>query len=229
MAEFDYEYKDILEEIGKPDIQVPFGAEYLRTLEGRFPRNYLKFLEVVGGGTFKKGYFQICSPEQFHSVIKMIFQGDPYIEINNLHVVGITSFGDILLWEQFRSTVTVRQWQHWVTQFPIRADPASDAEGNRGSRAIAGGIYGLATNSDQYDENGDELFERCLAAYGPVKPGQIYAPRLAPAFGGTTNLEDFRIVSALEAMAINVQMAPFRLMDFSEWDKPRVIRQIGSA
>jgi hypothetical protein len=229
MAEFDYEYQDILEEIGAANVAIKFDQNYLQSLKKVFPINYLKFLEVIGAGTFKNGYFQICRPDEYKPVVKMIFDNDPLIDSNTLHLIGITAFGDMLLWEEFKNEVRVRQWQHWVTQFPVRTDSIADAEGNRGSRQIAGGIYGLATNSEQYDENGDELFERCLAAYGPVKPGQIYAPRLAPAFGGTTNLEDFRIVSALEAMAINVQMAPFQLMDFSEFDKPRVIRQIGSA
>lgn len=229
MADFDHEYKDILEVIGKPNESIRFDHTFLSTLEGKFPRNYLKFLDVVGAGTFKDGYFQICRPDQYQLVVKMIFEHDPLIDFKIMHLIGITAFGDMLLWEEDKSEITVDQWQHWITQHLVRTDPVADAEGNRGSRQIAGGIYGLATNSDQYDENGDELFERCLAAYGPVKPGQIYAPRLAPAFGGTTNLEDFRIVSALEAMAINVQMAPFQLMDFSEFDRPKVIRQIGAA
>ncbi len=229
MAEFDYEYKDVFEAIGKPAVSVPLTLNELRSLETKFPINYVKFLSVVGTGTFKDGYFQICRPNEYNSVIKLIFDQDPLIDHRIMHVIGISAFGDMLLWEENKSEVSVEQWRHWVTQFPLRDDPSADAEGNRGSRQIASAIYGLATNSEQYDENGDELFERCLAAYGPVKPGQIYAPRLAPAFGGTTNLEDFRIVSALEAMAINAQMAPFQLMDFSEFDKPKVMRQIGSA
>jgi hypothetical protein len=229
MADFDLEYKDVLEVIGKPNVSIRFEQSYLRSLEGRFPKNYLTFLDVIGAGTFKDGYFQICKPDQYRSIVKMIFEHDPVIDFKITHVIGISAFGDMLLWEENRSEITVEQWRHWVTQTPIRIDPAADAAGNKGSRQITVAIYLGLTNSEQYDENGDELFERCLAAYGPVKPGQIYAPRLAPAFGGTTNLEDFRIVSALEAMAINVQMAPFHLMDFSEFDKPRVIRQIGSA
>ena len=229
MTEFDYEYKDVFEVIGKPNVSVSLTPNELHALQAKFPINYIKFLGVVGTGTFKNGYFQICRPAEYKPVIKMIFEHDTLIDHKIMHIIGISAFGDMLIWEENTSEITVEQWRHWVTQFPVRHDPAADAEGNRGSRQIAGSIYGLATNSDQYDESGEELFERCLAAYGPVKPGQIYAPRLAPAFGGTTNLEDFRVVSALEAMAINVQMAPFQLMDFSEFDRPKVIRQIGAA
>jgi hypothetical protein len=228
MDDFDREYEEILEVIGIPSVSNRFDQAYLRSIAGRFPKNYLNFLEVAGAGTFLDGYFQICKPGDYKSIVKMIFEQDPLIDFKIVHLIGITAFGDMVLWEEEKSKITVRQWQHWVTQFFVGGEFTKEDEENIGSFQIAGAIYNMATNSEQYDENGDELFERCLAAYGPVKPGQIYAPRLAPAFGGTMNLEDFRIVSALETMAINVQMASFQLMDFSEFDKPRVIRQIGS-
>jgi len=203
----DFEYP--ISKFGLPQGGLSVARSELLAFEGLVPDSYLEFLATAGTGIWQDGYFQIVDPRRYSSLIDQVFNGDPDFRSPELVVIGFGGFGTLLLWSERYWNIEVDPLFHCVSStyyFKPKANITS-------SLSLSNSLAGVGAGGDTFDDDGKPLFKRALKAYGRLQPDQIYAPRLHPALGGPRTLENFRPASALEALSIAAQAAPFILKD----------------
>jgi len=213
------DYDDVIEKFGRPKGGYVLKETDVSRLHGALPDPYLVFLTEIGIGVWMDGFFQLVEPEKYQPIVEMIFEGDREFKPSDIRIVGFSAFGSILAWSPRLWRIDINVLFHSVgCLYLFKERPNIDA-GN----AFGNALYGVdAGANDTPDDDGKPLFRRALKAYGALPFGQIYAPKLHPALGGPATVDNFRPASALEALALAVQAAPFMLVD-----TPRIVRQIG--
>jgi len=217
----DFEYA--LERFGPPMGGTAPGDFDVGRFRGKIPHSLLDFWSLHGLGVWLNGYFQFCDPEKYRPVIKHIFGNDSEFKADRCHLIGFSAFGNMLIWSEDYQVTDVDVIRHLVSAMRyVKPDPSLDPD-------IAIGVTVSAVDDPAYDaidEDGKDLFNPLLKALGPVNFGQIYAPKLYPAMGGSITFENFHMASALETLSINAQSAPFNLKDVTSFTQ-KIIREIG--
>lgn len=79
---------------------------------------------------------------------------------------------------------------------------------------------------DAYNDDNKKLFSRAVKKLGRPGLGEAFGFFPALAMGGAPNLENIKIVPALEHFLILAQLQQFKLVDYLA-QPPRVVRDIG--
>jgi hypothetical protein len=216
------EYDQLIREIGEPSSPVMPSAGFGQEFGSVLPIGYLEFVVKYGFGIYRNGYFQTVEPKAYKSVLVQIFRNDYSMEVSNINTIGISAFGDMLLFDQKFGIIEISQAQHWISLNTFEASNSDTADFE-----IRTALSNFTKDFDNYDEDGFPLFRRCLDKYGALGRGQIYAPLVPLSAGGAARLENYRIVEAATALALDAQWAPYNLMDFSSPDGPKLIRTVG--
>ncbi|MEP7453378.1 GAD-like domain-containing protein [Phyllobacterium sp. SB3] len=223
MAELFLPFKKALEKFGTPELGEKLSQADFSAYRGRLPDSLLQFWEQYGLGVWMKGYFQFCNPEKYRSILKFVFGNDPEFRPERSHVIGFSAFGQLLVWNEDYRTMYIDMLYHEVLCHE-RFKPEPEISGDV---TIGIAVHGVDDEAnDPPDQNGNDLYKRTLKACGELAYGQIYALRLAPALGGAILVENFRPASALAAMAISAQTAPFELRD-STTPQVKAVRLMG--
>lgn len=226
LRKMDYLSEDLeyfVEKFGTPLRSAPIAAAELEGLSGRLPDGYIAFLRMHGASVWHGGYFQLLGPSRFDPLVELVFARDRDIRPDETTAVACSAVGDLILWNtRHRAIKASFVWNTVRAQELLKPEPDIDP-------AISFGTMLSALNSDAYggvDERGELMFPQLVQDYGPPGRGQIYAPRLHPALGGSLTIENFRPASAFEALAIAAQAAPFNLVDTRSFP-PKIVRPVG--
>ncbi|OLP47043.1 GAD-like domain-containing protein [Rhizobium oryziradicis] len=222
MAELFINYKRCLEKYGEPSEGELIPDEVINIYNGRIPETYLNFLRLHGTGKWLNGYFQLCNPAKYQSIISLVLENDK-IDHRKTIPLGFTSFGEILAWNIQYKLVEINILYGRVS-CPELFNPDNDPDDDITLGVAIGGIN--TTSYDLPDHNGKPMFKRALKMHGELEFGQIYAPKLHPALGGVITVENLRPANALAAMTIAAQAGPFTLYDTTKPSVPAV-RTIG--
>lgn len=223
MAELFINFQMALDKFGIPQLGERLSHAALDTYRGRLPDSLLQFWEQYGLGVWMKGYFQFCDPEKYRSMLKFVFGNDPEFRPERSHVIGFSAFGRLLVWNEDYRVMDIDLIYHYVLcdeRFEPRPKISDDIR-------IGNAILGVDDDAnDPADQNGKPLYKRTLKANRELAYGQIYAPKLHLALGGSITVDNFRSASALEAMGLAAQAGPFDLRDMSA-PRIKVVRQLG--
>lgn len=214
-----------LSQLGRLDHVTQFPTETLTRLEGRVPNSLIEMLATLGIGTWGNGKWQTVDPLRYDGLLRQTFRGDPDFIADDCTAFAIKGFGDLTCWHRRFGLINVNVLPNAVSSTSFFEGGPADAD----QAALSSFSVVPITMGEYYDKyapDGKGLFKQLVAAHGPLAPGQIFAPRLHPAIGGSMSAENFRPASALEATALLHQMEPFVFMDHR---KPRAVevRKIG--
>ena len=217
----DFEYA--IETYGPPQGGESVGPGLISAMEGKLPPSLLDFWGVHGIGMWLDGYFQLCDPRKYASIARTIFGKDPDFHPETTHLIGFSGMGVLLFWNQDHRnlhvnlpSLSVEAAEYFKPQPNVSADISIGVS----LTSVEGKSY------DLLDTDANYMFERLKAAHGPLKFGEVYAPKLHPALGGNYTVENIRPASALEAFALMAQAGVFELKDSTQPSVP-TIRQIG--
>lgn len=214
-----------IQRLGKLEARNPYPDDSLSWLRGRIPESLINLLETLGLGTWGQGKWQVIDAARFDGLLRQTLREDPDFAPEDCTAIAMKGFGGLWCWHRkhqfFQLDVLPNQLAAPDFWNPEGLDPAADALSPFGSVPLTVGKY-----HDLYDSKGDGLFAPLVKAHGPLPHGQIFAPRLHPAIGGTVALSNFRPVPAVEALALLHQMEPFMLTRNSA-GRRQDIRQIG--
>jgi hypothetical protein len=216
-------YQPVVDRLGLPLGASPLIEAAVARYRGHIPDSFLDFIKVSGYGIWQKGFWQFCDPEAYRGLLPLIFGKDREFQVEEMHVLGFSAFGKLVVWNETYRVVKV-----FISKSQIACSkyvrPKVSASHDQSLAIVVGHVDDAAY--DQVDEDGKHLFKRCLRAYGQLEPGQIYAPILPPAIGGEFRLENFQKADALVSLSIMAQWDRFRLVDHGSIPQ-KVIREIG--
>lgn len=223
MTELFINYRRCLEEFGAPSDGDHLSEETIAGYKGRVPETYLDFLRAYGTGKWLNGYFQLCNPDKYQSVVNLIFDHDPDFSADKTFPLGFSSFGELICWNTMHRTIKINILYGRVSCAHLFKPKPDIPEDITLGNAIG---YVSDTSYDLPDKDGKPMFKRALKMHGELEFGQIYAPKLHPALGGSITVENLRPANALAAMTIAAQAGPFTLYDTTKPSVPAV-RYIG--
>lgn len=198
-------------QLGTADAVQPFPEQTLAWLDGRVPGSMIRFLASVGLGPWRGGFFQTLDPLRYRGLIEAALRGDPDFDPDRTVAFAMSGFGELMGWNR----------DHRVVHFGLFPNSFSCPEFFSPSSfdidlAALTPFATLFDNiCDLVDSKGKPMFARLKKAHGPLPHGHVFAPRLHPALGGEEEVENFRPVPAVEAIALMHQAEPFVLIDTS--------------
>jgi hypothetical protein len=217
----DFEYA--VSKFGMPAFGEAASPELLDRYRGRLPDSLLGFWRIAGFGVWQNGYFQFCNPDRYRPVVNMIFGNDKDFSPEVSHCIGFSAFGRLLVWNQGLHVINIDTLFHHV----LASDYFKPTPKVSDEIKIGTAVSSIDDSvNDPPDKNGKDMYKRALKASGPLRYGQIYAPKLHPALGGPLEVDNFRAASALEALALSAQAGPFMLRSAILYEV-KDVRQIG--
>ena len=217
----DFEYA--LSKFGAPILGERAPPALFDKYQGRLPKSLLEFWEFAGFGVWLEGYFQFCNPDRYRPIVEMVLGNDLQLKAEFSHIIGFSAFGRALVWNENYRVADIDMLYHNVLCSELfKPNPKISDEINIG---VAISSVDDEAN-DPPDESGRDMYKRVFKAHGPLKFGQIYAPKLHPALGGPVTVDNFRPASALEALALSAQAGPFTLRNATSFPV-RDVRQLG--
>lgn len=233
--DFDY----VVSTLGAPEDGVALTRGQMEFFEAHFPQSYVDFLIKYGlGAYFSKGWWFV-DPQEYRSILALIFQADPLFNHNSFHIVGYSAFGKLTVWSEEHFQVDIDLLKYEVTSQALAPSvfggPVFDPPDN--PRPISAETQ--IGNIIPYDDNAREcwdyptdqkMFSRCVRAYGALERGECFG--FFPSLGATNfnskyrTVENVKRVSALEHFAIIAQLKPFSLVR-SNMGSQETVRQIG--
>jgi hypothetical protein len=181
------------------------------------------FWRIAGLGIWMDGYFQFCNPDRYRPVVKIILGNDADFRPDVSHCIGFSAFGRLLVWNEGLHVVRIDTLFHHVLAsdyFKPTPNISDDIKIGTALSSVDDSV------NDPPDDSGKDMYKRALRAHGPLRFGQIYAPKLHPALGGPLQVDNFRPASALEALALSAQAGPFTLRSALMY-QVKDVREIG--
>lgn len=212
-------FRYYLEKYQPVSVEEKPAAAVIARLSKIYPASLVEFISEYGFASFHGGMFQLCNPDEFRSVLALVFKADPNFRHDECHVVGYTAFGNLRCWSPKYFEVDV--------ELPLGAvycPPLTMPGWQQTASAdhVASGMVPDREDCDFLDVDGAPMFDRCVAAYGPLKKGQCFGfvPALAisGAFGALQRVENIKRLSALEHFSILAQLDEFALMKITAID-----------
>ncbi len=204
-------FAELITLLGRP-IGEPFNSVTLEKLRGRVPGGLVGCWEKHGIGTVLDGFFQFVDPTEYAGVCETIFEGDPEIDPERSHIVGLSAFGNLLVWNEDYNLLR-------IDLVNLRASGPEITKKNGfldGDLAIIAGLAVVNRDSfDERDSDGEGLFKSAKQKLGQLDLNQIYGFVPILALGGNRSVEHLKIVSAPEHLLILAQSGPISLMDMS--------------
>lgn len=213
---------DIMDENGSYHVAATVTDETLAFYVDRLPALLTAIWTQHGFGSWKNGLFRLCNPQDFAGLLSQVFHADADFSHSDCHIYGYSIFGQLLVWSE----------RHWVTQIDLMNGRISCPNLIAPERAINAEIHMSTSLSvdtdllDVYDDNSQKLFSRAVKRLGRPDHGQAFGFFPALAMGGAAELDNLRIVPAIEHFLFLAQLQQFQLVDYLS-QPPRVIRPIG--
>lgn len=213
----NFEY--YLKNYGPIDNDEPADAEVIGRISRIYPPSLAGFIAEFGFPSFHSGLFRLCDPEDFRSILAMIFKADPDFSHRDCHVVGYSAFGVLKCWSP--------KYYGFDIELPLGAIYCSaltmpDWNPTASADHMASSLVPDNEDVEFFDFNGEPMFARCLELYGKLRKGECYGfvPALAISgpYSPLRRVENIKRVSALEHFSILSQLEDFSLMKITPSD-----------
>ncbi len=190
--------------------------EIVMAHEGHVPGIILDLWENHGVGDLLGGRIKLCVPTELEGAVEHLFRSDPDFgpppgpnvsrRATDVHAIAHGAFGDLVLWSERHGPVLVNVRLGLVeAPFLFRPETAP-----RPDVAIMRLVLGAdPAFLDAADADGAPMFDRAVAAYGPLARLRIYA--IGVAQGG----------AAMPPSIETLIPAPYR-----KWLKDRVVSKV---
>lgn len=216
-------YKPIFDKLGPLVGAEALPESKVASYRGHIPGTFIDFIKPQGFGMWLNGYWQFCDPKNYAPLASLIFGHDAEFKASETHILGFSAFGSLLAWNEKYQVVRVFIFNHSVSSIAYFNPTKNYHSDATLAIAIDQADHGV---NDPGDDDGNPLFKRCLKALGPIELGQMYAPILPPAAGGSWTIDNIQIGDALVSMLIMAQWSRFKIVN-SGVIPPKIIRDIG--
>lgn len=180
-------------------------AETIERCRGRLPDRLLQYWAAYGWAGYGRGLYWVVDPEAWQPAVDAWLADTPYAD-EDYYAIGRTAFGDLYLWnDRYGTTVNITPTQGWIM--------AGETHAGTPETWIDGFIMGRRKDLiDCTDEAGKPLFDRALAALGPLGPDEMYGFEPALVLGGSAELATLQKVNALVHLIILAGFSEKRFM-----------------
>lgn len=166
---------------------------------------------------------RVCWPGDFDGRLSQIFHADRNFSRKDCHVIGYGPFGRPIVWSE----------RHWIVDTSLINGPAyagqlyrPEKKLNANAAIVASALGFPADTLDAYDDDNKKLFTRAIKKLGRPGPNEAFGFFPALTKGGAPNLENLKIVPALEHFLFLAQLQQFQLVDNLS-QPPSIVRPIG--
>ncbi|MCO6051745.1 DUF1851 domain-containing protein [Mesorhizobium sp. RP14(2022)] len=177
------------------------------------PPSLASFLCEEGFRRFHNGLFSLCDPDDFRSILALIFKADKDFHHKDCHVVGFSAFGVLQCWSKRLANFQINLPE---TSIYCRALTVPNWSPKASPNHLVAGVVPDKDAADFLDFRGEPMFDRCVEAYGSLEEGQClgFVPALAisGAFSPMRSVEHIKRLSAAEHFTILAQLEEFQLV-----------------
>ncbi len=196
-------------------VQVP-GAS-LSKWAGRLPPLMLKIWQEEGWACYGNGRFGFVNPDDYAHIKDAWLHDTPLAALDAFHVIARGAFGDLYLCgEKTGASATVVCVLNEILMQKRRRTPGAAPDQDQPIRVLLS--VADPEGFDYSDPDGNLLFDRAVARYGPLAPDEMYGFEPPLVRGGPPTLDNLR----------RLRLGPHLLM-LRKLDTPRVpIAMIGA-
>ncbi len=191
----------LAEDHGEPTTFVPTDPAVLARLREKLPEVFIAYWQRYGFSVFANGFFQLVNPEPYRAALSAWIKDTELASRDRYHVIMKTAFGHLLIWgETCGNDITL-----WLIggYMRIRKDNnAQDITKGQANKWAESLLYGISQRHHDAKDAKGPMFARALKQLGPLGLDQVYGLVPTPAIGGDIALDNLRIVSAPEHIAI---------------------------
>lgn len=238
----DKNFLDRIDRIGPPQRCEPLTPEQDMRLSAHLPESYMAFLRTFGFGDYWDRSLQYCDPEQFSSVLELVFREDADFSARDCFVVAYSAFGQLVCWSERHDHFEIDLVELHLTSDKLAptkfAFPPHLAKLERSTdpNILARTLLPFDREDyEKFDVYNAPLLERCRQMYGDLERGECYGYFPESAAVGIKNLtwdiRKIRRVSAAEHFTDLAQIGEIHLMkrERGRYAPVRVIgAQVGS-
>ncbi len=184
--------------------------EKIERFRGKLPDQLLKYWQEYGWCGYAKGLFWTVDPDEWEDELEAWIGDTPFMEQDTYYVIARTAFGELLLWgEKSGNSLKVLSAEGKI--FP--SDFTQEVLKRGIDRQIQ--LFFSVRSKDRLDfkdESGNPLFDRALAALGPLDHDTLYGFVPALALGGKAELKNLQKLDAHVHLDILSQMTERQIM-----------------
>lgn len=178
---------------------------------GRLPEVLLGYWERYGWCGFGQGLLWLVNPEEWEVELSTWLDGTPFVAQDDFHVIARTAFGGLVLWGE-RTGQSLKVNSPYGMVFPSFDKEAFDRRGPDKALQLSFASFNRG-NFDLIDEAGESLFDKALAALGPVDKNTMYGFVPALALGGVVKVEALKKVDVHVHLDLLSQVTRIQIME----------------
>lgn len=218
----DEDCQVFIDEFGEATQRIDAPESSIGKWSGKLPNRMLDFWKDEGWSAYAGGLVWIVDPEEYEDIVDEWLDGSGLDQIDAFHAIARTAFGELYLFgESTGQSVTINCATNAI--FALAKNLAKRDQ--RGLDISVRSFFCIDHEScDLNDEGGTPLFERALAALGPLASDEMYGFEPAIVLGGRMRLESLRRVKLDQHLTILRQLATPQ-MPFSNVDIDRLIQK----
>lgn len=185
-------------------------AAHLVALEGKVPGLLLTLWSDYGAGDLMGGRLKICPPHRFDAITDYLFGSEPDMA-GSCHAFAMNAFGELLIWHERYWLIHISPIRGWVLA-PQMLHPETKDDPNKLFYETT--LMTDPANFDLNDTDGNPLFDRAKAAFGPLRPGLIWGMLPIPPVPEEVKLENLRLVLPEDYLGEVISQMTLMLQDF---------------
>ena len=217
-------FKEHMEEDKEPMVSQPFSEAELTSLPQSLPKDLIGFFETYGRCQMKQGILQTCHPNDFRSILALIFGADADFSHKNCNAFAYSAFGEIYFWHEGYGVGYLKLYDGRVFS---RNLVKGIAEGAKIELGIYSPFYGDFDEYDYLDLQGKALFKKAVKKCGMPEIGECFGFVPVLALGGIPDITCIKRLSAPEHFAIACQTIEYNLIHVRDYGDSVIVRPIG--
>jgi len=184
----DEDFEVFIEEFGEATQRTEVPEASIDDWRGRLPDQLIAYWKDEGWCSYANGLFWTVNPDDYEDLVDEWLHDSFLEQIDEFHVIARSAFGELFLWGQKTGgSVTILCATHSIICLSANLqrrmdDPDFYLRTFFSNKSI--------DRCDLDDESGQPLFERALAALGPLEPDEVYGFEPAIVLGGKMRLEN---------------------------------------
>lgn len=184
----DEDFEVFIEEFGEATQRTEVPEARIDDWRGRLPDQLIAYWKDEGWCSYANGLFWTVNPDDYEDLVDEWLHDSFLEQIDEFHVIARSAFGELFLWGQKTGgSVTILCATHSIICLSANLqrrmdDPDFYLRTFFSNKSI--------DRCDLDDESGQPLFERALAALGPLEPDEVYGFEPAIVLGGKMRLEN---------------------------------------
>jgi len=188
-------FKKNIAKHGEPIVSQPFSETELTSLPESLPQDLVGLFETYGRCLMKDGVLQTCHPNDFRSVMALIFGADEDFSHKNCHAFAYSAFGKIYFWHENYGVghLTLYDGEVFSGNF-VEGIP----QGARIELGIYAAFMGTYEDYEYYDLKGNGLFKKALKKCDLPQIGECFGFVPVLALGGIPDITCIKRLSAPE-------------------------------